>query len=116
MRTPLKPPPPYCTALPFHASGRLISMLIGKLLGSSGAIAAITLQYCALAPFAAARVATSAPVTLPPALGRPMRPASMLRPARVGQAGARTEGDLAARWEEIMRSTAARIASVHIPV
>ena len=117
MRTPLKPPPPYCTALPFHASGRLISMLIGKLFGSSGAIAAITLQYCALAPFAAVSVAISALAILPPALGRPMRSASMVRPARVGQVGVRSAGDFAVRVSDVRcRVSAVKIANVPIPI
>jgi len=53
------------------------------------------LQYGALAPFAAVSVAISALAILPPALGRPISLASIVRPARLLQNDLSSSADFA---------------------
>src|SRR5215475_15722187 len=49
MRTPLKPPPPYCSERPFHSTGRFTSKRIGGALGSTGSRCPSTLQKAGFA-------------------------------------------------------------------
>src|SRR6516165_3538397 len=91
MSTPLKPPPPYCTALPFHCSGKLTSNRIDGAAGSSGAISPSTLQYAALGSAAAGEAgsrSTVAEAMRAGPLGRPISAGSMLRPASAAQGAA----------------------------
>src|SRR5262245_21916511 len=59
MSMPLKPPPPYCTARPFHSVGKLTWNLIGGALGSSGAISPSTRQCCGSAGWSGPLVGTA---------------------------------------------------------
>src|SRR5580692_9143750 len=97
--TPFEPPPPYCSALPFHSAGRLTSKLTGGALGPIGATAPSTLQYSRVAPGlrgSAGTVAVSAEAIVAPPLGKPMSLAAILRFARSAQLVAALAGAHAA--------------------
>src|SRR3954465_14016622 len=80
MRTPLNPPPPYCSVLPFHASGRFSWNLIADALGSTGAISPRIRQLS---------LSRAADSILAPLVGRAIREASIVRPAKLAQPAAR---------------------------
>src|SRR5215510_9067652 len=98
MRTPLNPPPPYCSARPFQSSGKLIWKLMLGALGSIGLIWPSTLQkegvagvilaawVCALSATANTAAGTMAAlsITADP-LGTPIGEAgiSLIRPGHV---------------------------------
>src|SRR3977135_2172775 len=94
MRTPLRPPPPYCTALPFQVTGKLTWKLIGGAAGSMGATEPRTLQNagiarvcwpCGLVPAATDGIIT-ADANLASPLGRPMRAGPIAHPFRAEHA------------------------------
>ena len=77
MRTPLNPPPPYWSVLPFQSGGRFNWNRIGGAFGSTGAISPSSRQWSGRASVFFTRIALS---ILAPLVGSAMRDASMRRP------------------------------------